>query len=89
MSRAAAAEDLKLTTYRGLVPRVVIDEANSAFCDGNYIDGLWTHTDRNCEEKVTYKTVAMPSDYIAVRVDPVASIANLSSADVVALTSPP
>jgi len=80
MSRAAAAESLKLTTYRELVARVVIDEANSVFCDGNYIDGLWTQTDRNCEEKVTYKTVAMPSGYIAVRVDPAASIASLSAA---------
>jgi hypothetical protein len=80
MSRAVASEGLKLTTYRGLVQRVVIDEANSAFCDGNYIDGLWTHTDRNCREKVAYKTVAVPSDYITVRVDSTARMANLSSA---------
>jgi hypothetical protein len=80
MSRAVAAEGLKLTTYRGLVQRVVIDEANSAFCDGNYIEGLWTHTDRNCREKVAYKTVAVPSDYITVRVDSTARMANLSSA---------
>jgi len=80
MSRAVAAEGLKLTTYRGLVQRVVIDEANSAFCEGNYIDGLWTHTDRNCRENVAYKTVAVPSDYITVRVDSTARMANLSSA---------
>ncbi len=80
MSRAVAAEGLKLTTYRGLVQRVVIDEANSAFCDGNYIDGLWTHTDRNCRENVAYKTVAVPSDYITVRVDSTARMANLSLA---------
>ena len=50
MKRAVATESLKLTTYRGLVPQVVIDEANSAFCAGNYTDGLWTQTDRNCVE---------------------------------------
>ena len=79
-NRAAAAEDFKVTTYRELVPRVAIDEANSVFCEGNYIDGLWTHTDRNCEDRVAYKTVATPSDYITVRVDPVARMANLSAA---------
>ena len=70
--RTVAAESLKLTTYRSLVPKIVIDEANSAFCAGNYVDGLWTQTDRSCEEKVTFKTVAVPSGYIAVRVDPAA-----------------
>jgi len=80
MNRAAAAEDFKVTTSPGFVSQVVIDEANSAFCAGNYIDGLWTHTDRNCEDKVTFKTVAAPSDYITVRVDPVASVANSASA---------
>jgi hypothetical protein len=80
MSRTVAAEGLKLTTYRGLIQRDVIDEANSAFCDGDYIDGLWTHTDRNCRETVAYKTVAVPSDYITVRVDSTARMANLFSA---------
>lgn len=79
MNRAATAEDFRVTTSPGFVPRVVIDEANSVFCDGNYIDGLWTHTDRNCEDKVTLKTVATPSDYITVRVDPVARVASSSS----------
>jgi len=72
INRAAAAKDFRLSTFRGLVPRVAIDDANSVFCAGNCIDGLCTHTDRNCEEKVTYKTVATPSDYVTVRVDPAA-----------------
>jgi len=80
MSQTTAAEAFELSTYRGLVPQVVIDDANSVLCAGSYIHGLWTQTDRNCEEKVSYKTVAMPSGYIVVRVDPAASIANLSSA---------
>jgi hypothetical protein len=80
MSRAAAAELFKVSTYRDYVPQVAIDEANSVLCEGNYVDGLWTHTDRNCEDKVTFKTVAAPSDYVTVRVDPAASMVNLSSA---------
>ena len=80
INRVAAAEVLKLTTDRGLVQREVIDEARSVLCDGNYIDGLWSRTDRNCEDKVTYKTVATPSDYITVRVDSAAGLAKLSSA---------
>lgn len=80
MSQTTATEDFKLTTYRGLVPRIVIDDANSVLCAGNYIDGFWTRADRNCEEKLSYKTVAAPAGYIVVRVDPAASIANLSSA---------
>jgi hypothetical protein len=70
ISRATAAEAFKASTSRGLVPRIVIDDRNSALCDGNYSDGLWIHADRNCEDKVTYKTVSVPSDYIAVKVDP-------------------
>jgi hypothetical protein len=80
MSQTAAAEDFKLTTYRGLVPRVVIDDANSVFCAGYYIGGFWIRADRNCQEKLSYKTVAMPSGYIVVRVDPAANIANRPSA---------
>ena len=80
MSQTTAAEAFKLSTYRGLVPRVVIDDAHSILCAGYYIDGVWTHTDRNCKETLSYKTVSMPSGYIVVRVDPAASIANLSSA---------
>jgi len=69
ISRDAVAESLKLTTSRGSVQRIVIDAAASALCDGNYNDGVWTHTNPNCEDRVKYKTVTLPSDYIAVRVD--------------------
>jgi hypothetical protein len=70
MSQTTAAEDFKLTTYRGLVPQVAIDDANSVLCAGNYIDGLWTQSDRNCEEKVSYKTVAMPSGLLGWSLSP-------------------
>jgi hypothetical protein len=70
ISRTSAAGFFKLTTSRGFVPQVSIDEQNSAFCAGYYIDGSWIHTDAKCQDKVVYKTVAVPSGYITVRVDP-------------------
>jgi len=70
VSRTAAEKFFALTTSRGFVQRKAIDQTNSVFCDGRDTDGSWTQTATNCEEKVTYKTVAAPSDYIAVRVDP-------------------
>ena len=72
MSRASAARFFALTTSKGSAQRVVIDEAASAFCAGGYTDTGWTHTNTGCREKVTYKTIAVPSDYIAVKVDPAA-----------------
>jgi hypothetical protein len=70
ISRTALAEEFKLVTSRGFVQRIVIDEANSARCDGNYRDGSWIHSDLNCEDKMIYKTVTVPSDFITVKVDP-------------------
>lgn len=78
---AAAADYFALTTSRGLTQQVAIDEANSALCDGNYSEGLWTHSNPGCEDKVTYKTVTVPSDYIAIRVDPVSSRSESLAAD--------
>jgi len=69
VSREAVAENLKLTTSRGSIQRTVIDTATSTLCDGNYSDGVWTHTNPNCQDRVNYMTVTLPSDYIAVRVD--------------------
>jgi hypothetical protein len=70
ISRKALAEFFNITTSRDLVPRVVIDDKNSTLCAGDYSDGVWYRTDRNCEDKVTYKVVKVPSDYIAVKVNP-------------------
>jgi hypothetical protein len=39
-------------------------------CDGNYVDGIWTHTNPKCEDRVAYKIVASPSSYVTVKVDP-------------------
>jgi hypothetical protein len=67
-----------LYRFRGYLTRdsllqIVIDQANSNLCDGNYVDGNWTHTNPKCEDDVAYKVVATPSNYITVKVDPVSS----------------
>jgi len=73
ISRAPVAEFFEITTSMDSIQQVVIDEANSTFCDGNYIDGTWIHTNPKCEDRIAYKKVASPSPYITVRVDPASS----------------
>jgi hypothetical protein len=70
MNRREAAKVFEFATSRGLFPRLVIDDANSVFCQGRYSNGAWTHSQRSCQDKMTYKTVAVPSDYVAVTVNP-------------------
>jgi hypothetical protein len=81
ISRKTAAEYFKLTTSRGLVQRIVIDDEASGLCDGNFSDGVWTHTNPNCQDSVTYKTVTVPSDYIAAKVDGVSPAHEAVTAD--------
>jgi hypothetical protein len=84
MKRAELATYFNVSTSRPPVPASVIDEANSSFCDGNYRDGDWIQKDPKCKDKVSFKTVTRPSDYITVKVDPIparAQRAALSSQD--------
>jgi hypothetical protein len=62
MKRSELATYFNVVTSRPPVRAAVIDEANSSFCYGNYMDG---------KDKVSFKTVTKPSDYITVQVDPV------------------
>jgi hypothetical protein len=71
MKRSELATYFNVVTSRPPVRAAVIDEANSSFCDGNYMDGNWIQKDPNCKDKVSFKTVTKPSDYITVQVDPV------------------
>jgi hypothetical protein len=71
MKRAELATYFNVATSRAPVQTAVIDEANSSFCDGNYVDGNWIQKDPNCNDKVSFKTVIRPSEYITVEVDPV------------------
>jgi len=70
MSKDDLAAYFDLSSYRSPVRQLAIDEAASAFCGGNYVDGNWTHADSNCRDKVQYKTVNTPSEYITLKVDP-------------------
>jgi hypothetical protein len=71
--RANLAALFNLTTSRDLQQRVVVDDENSTFGEGTYVDGIWSHTNPRCEDNVRSMTITVPVDYIAVRVDPVSS----------------
>jgi hypothetical protein len=81
-SRAYAAELFTLTTSREPETRRVIDEDNSTFCEGTYVDGLWVQTNPTCKDNVMFKTITAPSDYVTVRVDPAPWSRALASASV-------
>jgi hypothetical protein len=71
ISRSDIAEFFQFTTSRNSVRQIVMDQANSTVCEGNYVDGSWSHTSPKCGDSVAYQTVAGASPYIAVRVEPV------------------
>jgi len=71
LNRVETADYFTVKTSREAVQRVVIDETRSGFCDAIVRDGLWTDTDPDCLDRINYKTITTPSDYITVRVDPV------------------
>jgi hypothetical protein len=61
-SRSDLAAVFHLTSSREPERRVVIDESNSRFCGGNYVDGAWQRKDPQCNEIVKDKTVTVASD---------------------------
>jgi hypothetical protein len=69
--KAAAEDFFALTTSRDTVQSAIVDEAASTFCQGNFVDGAWMRTDRNCVDKVSTTTMTAPAKYITVRVDSV------------------
>lgn len=80
MDKAAAARFFELNTSRDSVRQVRIDHSASKFCDGNFVDGSWMHTDSKCDDTISYKTITAPSSYITVKVDPVSSTSALKAA---------
>jgi len=66
--RSDLAAVFTLTTSRDPERRRVIDEANSRFCEGNYVDGAWQRKDTQCTETIKYKTVTAPSEYVTLRI---------------------
>jgi hypothetical protein len=73
LSRAEKGSYFTVTTSRGAVQQVVIDEAQSSLCNSIPVDANWVRTDPNCQERINYKTITTPSEYITVRVDPIAA----------------
>ena len=63
------AEYFMLLTDPDRVHRAVIDESQSKFCDGNFVDGNWTHTDPACRDQIAYTTATVLSGYLTVKVD--------------------
>lgn len=48
----------------------VIDQSRSRFCDRQLVSGKWVQIDPVCRQRIVYKSVGVPSDYLMVRVDP-------------------
>ena len=69
-SRSEIAEYFSVKAHRETVLRRVVDEAESSFCDGNFVEASWTASNSGCTNKVSWKTVAAPSPWITVSVDP-------------------
>jgi hypothetical protein len=81
MKRDELATYFNVATSRPPVRTAVIDQANSSFCDGNYVDGSWVQNNPNCRDKVSSKVVTTPSEYITVQVDPVSPRAQQTVAE--------
>jgi len=69
--RAGLERYFRVSITNGSGQSLVIDEPASSFCEGNYVDGIWTRTDRNCQDKIAYKNASTPSGYLNVKVTPV------------------
>ena len=66
--RTETASMFEWTTSREVEARVVVDNTNSTMCTRTYVDGTWTQKDPECQDNAIFKTISVPSDYVAVRV---------------------
>jgi hypothetical protein len=73
-NRSEIAEYFTVKANRESVPQEVIDEAHSSFCDGGFVEGAWVRNDSHCTDHIALKTVAAPSGWITVRVEPVPAV---------------
>ena len=69
--RANLAEFFELKISREPLTREVVDYSNSTFCEGAYVDGVWVHTNRECDDSLRFKTTTIPSGRVTARVEPV------------------
>jgi hypothetical protein len=68
LNREQAESLFQFSTSRPMVQQRVIDQQNSHFCEGNYVDGSWVQKDSTCKERVQYMNQAVASQYWAVEV---------------------
>jgi hypothetical protein len=80
MVKRDASALFELTTSRSLIQRSEIDAATSKICDRSVSDGSWTTTNPGCSDQINYRTMSIPSDYIMLKVEPVASALHARSA---------
>ena len=71
VSRAEASQYFRISASRDSARQVIVDEAKSTFCEGNYIEGYWYHANPKCQDHMIYKNVASASPYMTVKVDAV------------------
>jgi hypothetical protein len=68
-ARSDAAGLFAVTTSREDQARVAEDQEVSTHCEGSYVDGSWVQAEPNCKDHIQYKTVMVPSEYVAVKVE--------------------
>ena len=66
--RTDTASMFEWTTSREVEARVVVDNSKSTMCTRTYLDGTRTQKDPGCQDNAIFKTISVPSDYVAVRV---------------------
>jgi hypothetical protein len=69
LNREQAGSLFDISTARPVVQEKVIDQQNSHFCEGNYVDGNWVQKDPKCQQQVQYTNRNVPSEYWAVEVN--------------------
>jgi hypothetical protein len=71
VTRAELATYFNVSTSQPLVHGSEIDDANSSFCAGHFVDVDWVQNDPHCQDKVSFKSVTIPSANITVQVEPI------------------
>jgi hypothetical protein len=69
LKRDQAAAMFQVVTYRPMVEQKLVDNKHSHYCEGNYVDGNWVHSDPKCQDQVQFMTQTVPSPYMTVQVD--------------------
>jgi hypothetical protein len=67
-NRADIARYFTVNTSREAQRRLVIENDQSKFCPGSYVDGAWTHNDPDCRDDIHYGVTMSPSDYVTISV---------------------